>query len=538
MTCVVGDSRYRYYPNPASFSSSPESVQAPISSRATRVSSAAAYVPTQAGAVVDTLLGRSASNLDTPAASDDFSGNNPGGVDEVNRFEALVRSNAGSAQIEPLQLKMSQEMADELEEIFSEERDFKSVPFTLLSFLFQLRLRLEYLQETGMLIVTYATAVHESFGPMMDFFTDIATVDKSFIVGFNTEISIPSIRRRRIPDLVFGKEARGPKALPEYGIIIEAGYSQRVPDLGAKAIAWFAVPTVDTVITIKFVCAEFASPKTKSRPSSPVDLATFSKDWVPGLGEMVYDGHTWAPAIEAIDMNIYIRDPATKAPLCHGWNVHPGASDLAKSQADIVVLIRRMIRHFMGKSAFQAIYPDKETFTIDWKKFYLGLNTRLLTDAYERYIQWVGEETGIATPQKTLLMEEGAVLRKIFCALQDFSRSPGLEQLLYPCWKAGFGSSAVTAAVAPYPIFKDLNPSDHRERVTPDFVGTWSGDVTFQRRLLLLVELKPLLIPYSEWFSETGWIRAQMIFEIQTKAVLHQLQAQNHFAKKRFHGTN
>ncbi|KAJ7209974.1 hypothetical protein GGX14DRAFT_394772 [Mycena pura] len=278
------------------------------------------------------------------------------------------------------------------------------------------------------------------------------------------------------------------------------------------------------------------------------------------LGEMVYDGHTWAPAIEAIDMNIYIRDPATK-------NVHPGASDLAKSQADIVVLIRRMIRHFMGKSAFQAIYPDKETFTIDWKKFYLGLNTRLLTDAYERYIQWVGEETGIATPQvsiepnmlkrtlagygtddedgpsppkranilkyvpscrrtgwskidwqKTLLMEEGAVLRKIFCALQDFSRSPGLEQLLYPCWKAGFGSSAVTAAVAPYPIFKDLNPSDHRERVTPDFVGTWSGDVTFQRRLLLLVELKPLLIPYSEWFSETGWIRAQMIFEIQTKA--------------------
>jgi hypothetical protein len=33
------------------------------------------------------------------------------------------------------------------------------------------------------------------------------------------------------------------------------------------------------------------------------------------------------------------------------------------------MLIRRMTRHFMGKSAFQAIYPDKESFTIDWKKF-------------------------------------------------------------------------------------------------------------------------------------------------------------------------
>jgi hypothetical protein len=105
-----------------------------------------------------------------------------------------------------------------------------------------------------MLIVTYPTAVHESFGTMMNVFTDIAARDKSFIVGNNTEISIPGIRRRRIPDLVFGKEAPGPKALPEYGIVVEAGYSQSVPDLDAKATAWFAVPTVDTVITIKFVC--------------------------------------------------------------------------------------------------------------------------------------------------------------------------------------------------------------------------------------------------------------------------------------------
>ncbi|KAJ7204528.1 hypothetical protein C8J57DRAFT_1259345 [Mycena rebaudengoi] len=193
---------------------------------------------------------------------------------------------------------------------------------------------LEYLRETGMLIVTYPTAVHESFGTMMNVFTDIAARDKSFIVGNfnNTEISIPGIRRRRIPDLVF-------------------------------------VPTVDTVITIKF---------TKSRASSPVDLATFSKDWVLGLGDVVYDGYAWAHAISGY--------------------IHPGSRDeapdfdaeqLAKNQDEIVDLLRLMTRHFMGTPAFDAIYPDEIGFTINWRNFYETIRARFLADAYRRYVRWV-----------------------------------------------------------------------------------------------------------------------------------------------------
>ena len=147
--------------------------------------------------------------------------------------------------------------------------------------------------------------------------------------------------------------------------------------------------------------------------------------------------------------------------------------------------------------------------------------------------------------QNFLFTDDGAVFREIFCALQDCRRSPSVEHYLYPCWKA-----ALTAALlrlydpndqevycidGQYPLFKDLDPSDYRERVTPDFVGTCSRDDSFQRELLFLVELKPLPIPFSDWFSEIGKRRAETIFE--TRAVEHQVQAQNHFAKKRFHGT-
>ncbi|KAJ7247970.1 hypothetical protein C8J57DRAFT_1240485 [Mycena rebaudengoi] len=89
----------------------------------------------------------------------------------------------------------------------------------------------------------------------------------------------------------------------------------------------------------------------------PVDLAAFSKDWVPGLGDMVYDGHTCAHAIEAIKMDIYIRDRATK-------NVMPDASDLASSQTEIVAS-----PHISSPSA------------------------------YKRYIIWVGGETSTAAPK-------------------------------------------------------------------------------------------------------------------------------------------
>ncbi|KAJ7257361.1 hypothetical protein C8J57DRAFT_550508 [Mycena rebaudengoi] len=141
-----------------------------------RVSSVAApvSVPVQAGAVVETLSGRTARGLHTPASSDDFRGKNLGGADEVHKFEALIRSNAGSARIEPLQLKMSQEIADELEERFSEERDFK----------------LEYLRETGMMIVTYPTALHESFSTLLSAFSYTSHTRDSFVFDTGAELLV------------------------------------------------------------------------------------------------------------------------------------------------------------------------------------------------------------------------------------------------------------------------------------------------------------------------------------------------------------
>ncbi|KAJ7246635.1 hypothetical protein C8J57DRAFT_1523335 [Mycena rebaudengoi] len=220
--------------------------------------------------------------------------------------------------------------------------------------------------------------------------------------GIDILVSDMGKSRRRIPDLAFGKlVADGDATFPEYGIIVECGYSQSPLSLHDKAKLWFTVPTVETVITIKFVCAEFANPNRKSGRSSPVDRATFSEDWVPGLGGIVYDDHTWAPAVETIMVDIYIRDPNTKEPIHDSWDVTPDASELDESQNEIMKLIHRMTRHFVGLPAFQAIYPRKKNFVIDWQKFYRALHLHLLSDAYKRYVTWVDETTCIVAPSVT-----------------------------------------------------------------------------------------------------------------------------------------
>jgi hypothetical protein len=99
----------------------------------------------------------------------------------------------------------------------------------------------EYVRETGMMIITYLTALHESFNTLLGAFSYISHTSDSFV--FDTGIELLVIEkddlRPRLPDLVFGEEKTdGPKALPEYGIIVETGYSQSVLDLDAKGLQY------------------------------------------------------------------------------------------------------------------------------------------------------------------------------------------------------------------------------------------------------------------------------------------------------------
>ncbi|KAJ7243225.1 hypothetical protein C8J57DRAFT_1726031 [Mycena rebaudengoi] len=59
-----------------------------------------------------------------------------------------------------------------------------------------------------------------------------------------------------------------------------------------------------------------------------------------------------------------------------------------------------MTRHFMGTPVFDAIYPDRTVFTINWTKFNESLMSRLLADAYKRYVEWVNEK--ITVPARRL----------------------------------------------------------------------------------------------------------------------------------------
>ncbi|KAJ7256758.1 hypothetical protein C8J57DRAFT_1517394 [Mycena rebaudengoi] len=212
-------------------------------------------------AMVDTPSTHSSGGLHTPAASDDFSGKTPGCADKVLEFEQQIRSRVGCAQIEPLELQMLPEIADEPQDKRSDERDFKSD-----------------LRETGMLVVTYPTDLHESFNTLLSVFSHVADTDTSFVVETNVGLLVPDRDgpSKRLPDLVFGKKS-GRDALPEYGIVVECGYSQDTPDLAKKARMWFRFQSIQAVVTLKFECAKYARPRVGTKhPKKAVDFAT---DW-------------------------------------------------------------------------------------------------------------------------------------------------------------------------------------------------------------------------------------------------------------------
>jgi hypothetical protein len=168
-----------------------------------------------------------------------------------------------------------------------------------------------------MMIVTYPTALHESFNTLLSAFSYISHTSDSFVFDTGVELLVTEKDglRPRVPDLVFGKKSDGPGAVAEYGIVVECGYSQSAPSLDTKATTWFTVSTVQTAITINFDCNTFSNPQGVIPPDRAVDLATFSKNSVPSLGDIKYEGHVWAPAITAITMDIYVRNPNTQVRL-------------------------------------------------------------------------------------------------------------------------------------------------------------------------------------------------------------------------------
>ncbi|KAJ7221242.1 hypothetical protein GGX14DRAFT_429338, partial [Mycena pura] len=233
-------------------------------------------------------------------------------------------------------------------------------------------------EESGVLIVTCPTAIHESVSFMARPFKRIEVADTSFLCDTNTDVAVgidaKGTSAKRIPDFAFGSKDR------EYA---------------SKVAIWFGIATVKCVITVKFVCRDYSTPgPNKQRPRVAVSREIFvaNSQTAGSLGSITYDNHIWAHGIEKIEAGVYCRDK---------HDLTPGAVDLEASHEFINSELRTSAREFLGDTKFQEIFPESAPFFVDWTRFYKAVQDAKMHDAYCRYVTWA--DTTIPIVQITKL---------------------------------------------------------------------------------------------------------------------------------------
>ncbi|KAJ7082189.1 hypothetical protein B0H15DRAFT_952576 [Mycena belliarum] len=383
MTTVVGDSsessftvqrRPRVYPSP---SSSPEGVPSPVTSQSIPPKLSFARGQTEKKVFQPT------SGLHTPRPSEDVASGPPvHGRNtfeaEVQRIEASIHALLPSSPIEPLQLRMSVDVAHAVEDKMCEDRRFK----------------LEYDGESKMLIVEYPTNVHESFKSIVAPFSHIVDVNDSFIIHTGIDIQTRNeigALQKRTPDCAFGKRPSAINQDPIYGIILECGYSQTSIKLQQTLQHWFSVPGVEAVILLKFFCGQLALPGSDvPLPEEVADRPTFlAAAPSSGLGPINFGGYTWAPAITKVELSINIR--ATQGSFGQIFDITPVDDDDSKAALELEVSKKKISRllytltsEFMGDDQFKAIFPTRRDFNIRWETFMPNMQGYLATDGWER----------------------------------------------------------------------------------------------------------------------------------------------------------
>ncbi|KAJ7673263.1 hypothetical protein DFH06DRAFT_1175053 [Mycena polygramma] len=326
-------------------------------------------------------------------------------------FEKDIRRSLEFTPITPLKLHMTREIADVLCERFAEDHRF----------------RLEYMPD-GFLMVTYPSDVHESFVSIVHCFKDIVAANESFVVGTGIEILVKDkfgASKKHIPDLAFGRKSTGPTTDPEYGIVVECGYSQSFPDLMDKLGCYFSVPTTQCVTIVKFHCGDLRMPGAETPiPAEPLSRDAFPPNRPTGFGPIEADGFTWAPEITKITMAVYIRDDEGNnagQSIGEDFDITPGSFDLQDSQMQIVNMLYTGILKFVGAEILDTIYPSPDDFTIQWDNFYKDLKGHLVSDAYKRYLLWVGKKPQPSyVPPKVITKPPN--LRERLKSMQDEAR--------------------------------------------------------------------------------------------------------------------
>ncbi|KAJ7863972.1 hypothetical protein B0H14DRAFT_2574625 [Mycena olivaceomarginata] len=158
-----------------------------------------------------------------------------------------------------------------------------------------LRAKLSYSADTGILVVTWPTALHGSFKWTIRPFSELAHTYPDQFVG-DTNIDIPSNGTSIIttPDFAFGKI--GSDSSTVYSIILESVSSQSPEKLADKVEKAPRTPEVACVIGLEFTMSRFDGPTGRPRvgQDAMMQFEFITAADAAGLGPVQMDGITWA----------------------------------------------------------------------------------------------------------------------------------------------------------------------------------------------------------------------------------------------------
>ncbi|KAJ6528430.1 hypothetical protein B0H19DRAFT_1083376 [Mycena capillaripes] len=246
--------------------------------------------------------------------------------------------------------------------------------------------KLNYSADTGILVVTWSTALHESFKWTTRPFSELAhAYPDQFVADTNIDIPSNGTSITTTPDFAFGKI--GSDSSTVYFIILESAYAQGSEKLADKVEKHLARPEVACVIGLDFTMSRLDGPT--GRPRVGQDAMTQSEFITAanaaGLGPVEMGGITWAPAIEKIELTMWRKISGTDITPINNISEDPG---LVERHNEILKRLRTVTRAVIEKSKFDLIYPDKKSFRIDWQGFYGDLLRCLRYDAFRRYTGW------------------------------------------------------------------------------------------------------------------------------------------------------
>ncbi|KAF7372528.1 hypothetical protein MVEN_00114900 [Mycena venus] len=260
-----------------------------------------------------------------------------------------------------------------------------------------------------MLIVTWPTKVHESFKWIIKSLEDATKARPQFVSETNTPIpfiSGPHKGGSITPDFAFGKNTSSDDTL--YSIIVESAFRQSPKNLEETATKHLTCPEVACVIGLNFDTPSFTYPSPSPTPVPDLsfnDLKAGAK--VSLRGGVKFRGTTWAPPIKGIQLTIWFKKQGTVVTVDKmAWDITPIENDtrhpdLRKRHSEIVNLIRKISCAVIDKSTFKLIYPDKDSFNIDWEGFYDDIDRRLLSDAFRRWLKWAFDRSPtLASPNE------------------------------------------------------------------------------------------------------------------------------------------